>query len=106
MFAPQWKEEVEMAAATNDCSGPSPVDILQSLLPHLESSRSFTQCSASGSCETPPLTSSSLPNVRWEDIGGLESIRKEIIDAVELPLKYPHLFEGSNQQSGILLFGP
>ncbi|EED89019.1 peroxisomal biogenesis factor 6, peroxisomal assembly factor w, Paf2, pex6-like protein, partial [Thalassiosira pseudonana CCMP1335] len=46
-----------------------------------------------------------LPNVRWEDIGGLSQIRKEIMDAVELPLKYPEFFEGS-RRSGILLFGP
>ena len=54
-----------------------------------------------------PLAASSLPDVRWEDIGGLDSIRKEILDVVELPLKHPHLFDGSaHRRSGILLFGP
>lgn len=85
----------------------SPLDILQSLLPQVENMRSFLQSSGSnGSSSTLPLSSSSIPNVRWEDIGGLESIRKEIMDAVELPLKYPHYFEGHSRRSGILLFGP
>ena len=98
-FNPRWKE----AGGIEHCS---PLDILQSLLPQLETRRSFMQSSGSkGSSSTLPLSSSSIPNVRWEDIGGLDSIRKEIMDAVELPLKYPHYFEGS-RRSGILLFGP
>lgn len=102
-FVPSWKSEME--DANDKQPKPLPADILQSLLPHLETTRSFTQSSSKGGSSTIPLSSSSLPNVRWEDIGGLESIRKEIMDAVELPLKYPDLFEGS-RRSGILLFGP
>ncbi len=98
-FIPLWKAGGELEQS-------SPLDILQTLLPELDTRRSFLQSSRSnGSSSTLPLSSSSIPNVRWEDIGGLESIRKEIMDAVELPLKYPHYFEGS-RRSGILLFGP
>lgn len=113
-FEPLWKELTASSSSSNyldtkhpDDAPSSPVDILQSLLPNLESIRSFTQSSGTGgsSSSTLPLSSSSLPDVRWEDIGGLESIRKEIMDAVELPLKYPELFKGS-RRSGILLFGP
>jgi len=115
-FTSHWKAEMAKENITSNISAakdakrssaPSPVDILQSLLPHLESTRAFTQssCRGGGSSGTLPLSSSSLPNVRWQDIGGLESIRKEIMDAVELPLKYPELFDGS-RRSGILLFGP
>lgn len=113
-FEPRWKELTAQSSSSNylDTKHPddppsSPVDVLQSLLPDLETIRSFTQSSGTGgsSSSTLPLSSSSLPNVRWEDIGGLESIRKEIMDAVELPLKYPELFKGS-RRSGILLFGP
>ncbi len=79
---------------------------MQQSLADLESIKSLTQPSrSSGSSRAVPLSTTSLPNVRWEDIGGMESVRKEIMDAVELPLKYPELFEGS-RRSGILLFGP
>ena len=48
-----------------------------------------------------------VPNVKWKDIGGLESVKREIMDTIELPLKMPHLFaSGTKQRSGILLFGP
>lgn len=98
-FSPRWEEDGQLDQS-------SPVDILQSLLPQLDTRRSFMQSPGrKGSSSTLPLSTSSIPNVRWEDIGGLESIRKEIMDAVELPLKYPHFFEGS-RRSGILLFGP
>ena len=46
-----------------------------------------------------------IPNVRWEDVGGLAHVRSEIMDAIELPLRHPDLFQGSSR-SGILLYGP
>ena len=110
-FAPRWKSETANAitdgtsAEASKQAGPSPADVLRSLLPELETMRSFAQSSRRGGSSNLPLSSSSLPNVRWEDIGGMEPIRKEITDAVELPLKYPGLFEGS-RRSGVLLFGP
>ena len=49
-----------------------------------------------------------IPDVSWEDIGGLEDIKQELREAVEWPLKYPKLFEkaGIRPLNGILLFGP
>ena len=49
-----------------------------------------------------------IPNVAWDDVGGLESIKQELKEAVEWPLKYPKLYEkaGIRQLNGILLFGP
>lgn len=45
--------------------------------------------------------------VRWEDIGGLERVRKEIMEVLELPLQFPHLFPiGSPKRQGVLLYGP
>ena len=49
-----------------------------------------------------------IPDMGWEDIGGLEEIKQELREAVEWPLKYPKLFEkaGIRPLNGILLFGP
>jgi transitional endoplasmic reticulum ATPase len=49
-----------------------------------------------------------VPDISWEDIGGLEIIKQELKEAVEWPLKYPKLFEkaGIRPLNGILLFGP
>ena len=49
-----------------------------------------------------------IPEVTWDDVGGLEDIKAELTEAVEWPLKYPEVFErlGTRPPSGILLFGP
>jgi transitional endoplasmic reticulum ATPase len=49
-----------------------------------------------------------IPNISWEDVGGLEEIKNELKEAVEWPLKYPELFQkaGIRPLNGILLFGP
>ncbi len=48
------------------------------------------------------------PNIHWGDVGGLASLKKRLIEAVEWPLKYPKLFEkgGVTPPKGILLVGP
>lgn len=49
-----------------------------------------------------------IPNVRWEDVGGLETVKQQIREAVEWPLKYPDMFKRAkiNTPKGILLHGP
>jgi SpoVK/Ycf46/Vps4 family AAA+-type ATPase len=38
-----------------------------------------------------------IPNVSWNDVGGLEQVKKDILDTVQLPLQHPELFSsGSN----------
>ncbi|RLG44301.1 MAG: AAA family ATPase, partial [Thermoproteota archaeon] len=49
-----------------------------------------------------------IPNVKWEDIGDLEQVKRELIDLIEMPLKHPKTFEriGIDPPKGILLYGP
>ena len=48
------------------------------------------------------------PSVKWNDIGGLETAKQELKEAVEWPLKYGKLFTHMNAKpsKGILLYGP
>jgi transitional endoplasmic reticulum ATPase len=49
-----------------------------------------------------------VPQVRWDDVGGLEEAKQDLREAVEWPLKYPEKFKkfGLRPPRGILLFGP
>ncbi|AGK61426.1 AAA family ATPase, CDC48 subfamily [Archaeoglobus sulfaticallidus PM70-1] len=49
-----------------------------------------------------------VPNITWDDVGGLEQAKQELKEAVEWPLKYPELFKAINIKppKGILLYGP
>ncbi|MEM3829977.1 MAG: CDC48 family AAA ATPase, partial [Conexivisphaerales archaeon] len=48
------------------------------------------------------------PNVRWEDIGGLNAVKQRLVEIIEWPLKYPNAFKaaGISPPKGVLLFGP
>jgi len=48
------------------------------------------------------------PNVKWDDIAGLEDIKQRLKEAVEWPLQFPHMFKkiGIRPPRGILLYGP
>ncbi|HJH32442.1 MAG TPA: AAA family ATPase [Methanosarcinaceae archaeon] len=49
-----------------------------------------------------------IPSVNWIDVGGLDEVKQEIIEAVEWPIKNPEKFVemGIKPPKGILLFGP
>jgi len=48
------------------------------------------------------------PNIHWEDIGGLNDVKQELIETVEWPLSYTKLFEhmAAKPPKGIMLYGP
>jgi transitional endoplasmic reticulum ATPase len=48
------------------------------------------------------------PDVSWDEVGGLETVKRELQEAVEWPMKYPTLYSklGHRMPRGILLHGP
>ncbi len=48
------------------------------------------------------------PNVKWEDVGGLDDLKQQLKEAVEWPLKNPAAFKrmGIKPPRGILMYGP
>lgn len=36
------------------------------------------------------------PNIRWNDVAGLEGAKEALKEAVILPIKFPHLFTGKS----------
>ena len=48
------------------------------------------------------------PDVNWDEVGGLETVKRELQEAVEWPMKYPTLYSklGHRMPRGILLHGP
>ena len=49
-----------------------------------------------------------VPKVKWEDIGGLEEVKRSMKEVIEWPLKFPDSFKrlGIKPPTGVLLFGP
>jgi transitional endoplasmic reticulum ATPase len=49
-----------------------------------------------------------IPNVTWDDIGGLESLKEELRETIEWPIKHKEAFDyvNVNTPKGILLHGP
>jgi len=47
------------------------------------------------------------PDIKWDEIGGLENVKRELQEAVEWPMKYPILYSklGHRMPRGILLHG-
>lgn len=49
-----------------------------------------------------------VPEVKWTDIGGMESVKQSLREVVEWPLHYPEFFDnlGIAPPRGVLLYGP
>ena len=48
-----------------------------------------------------------IPDVRWDDVGGLDDVKRVLKESIEWPLKYPELFDymKTTPPKGILLYG-
>lgn len=86
-------------------SGQIPYDVLKSL----------EVCMAdfeAAMCEVEPSAIREVfvevPNIAWDDVGGLETVKSELIEAVEWPLRHADLFAQASVKppKGILLSGP
>ncbi|XVE79803.1 hypothetical protein DITRI_Ditri14bG0085400 [Diplodiscus trichospermus] len=49
-----------------------------------------------------------VPNVSWEDIGGLENVKRELQETVQYPVEHPEKFEkfGMSPSKGVLFYDP
>jgi peroxin-6 len=48
-----------------------------------------------------------IPNVTWDDVGGLNNVKDAVKETIQLPLERPELFaKGMKKRSGILFYGP
>jgi len=48
-----------------------------------------------------------IPNVTWDDVGGLANVKDAVTETIQLPLERPELFaRGMKKRSGILFYGP
>ncbi|KAJ5884853.1 hypothetical protein N7495_009363 [Penicillium taxi] len=48
-----------------------------------------------------------IPNVSWDDVGGLSNVKDALVETIQLPLERPELFaKGMKKRSGILFYGP
>ncbi|KAF3933856.1 hypothetical protein ABW19_dt0201788 [Dactylella cylindrospora] len=48
-----------------------------------------------------------IPNVSWDDVGGLSNVKSAVMETIQLPLERPELFaKGMKKRSGILFYGP
>jgi transitional endoplasmic reticulum ATPase len=62
--------------------------------------------------EVPPSTMREVlvesPNVKWDEVGGMEETKQELMEAIEWPLKYREIFEHASVKppKGIMLYGP
>ncbi|KAL5998480.1 hypothetical protein ACLOJK_009421 [Asimina triloba] len=51
---------------------------------------------------------SSIPNIKWDDVGGLSSLRREFENYIVRRIKQPEVYEefGVDMETGFLLYGP
>ncbi|MFX0173546.1 MAG: AAA family ATPase [Candidatus Hodarchaeota archaeon] len=80
----------------------------------IEPSETPSRSSSKASPETDEISSAidsiivrEKPNVKWEDVAGMEEAKLALREAIILPMTRPDLFKGARKPwKGILMFGP
>ncbi|XP_074204849.1 peroxisome biogenesis factor 6 isoform X3 [Camelus bactrianus] len=74
------------------------LSILQALTAHLPLGQEVNLAQLARRC--------AIPSVSWHDVGGLQEVKKEILETIQLPLEHPELLSLGLRRSGLLLHGP
>ena len=55
-----------------------------------------------------PLPQVEVPDVTWDDVGGLEDVKRELAETIQYPVEYASKFEkfGMPPSKGVLFYGP
>jgi len=98
----QIREKMELIDLESDTID---IEVLNSLAVTMENFRfALGKNSPSALRETVVET----PNVTWEDIGGLENVKRELQELVQYPVEHPEEFLkfGMQPSRGVLFYGP
>ncbi|KAF8609951.1 AAA-domain-containing protein [Ceratobasidium sp. AG-I] len=100
------KQTSSDSQSTTSFSSPTTRDLALATIPltarDFESALDTARAAYSESIGAPKI-----PNVSWDDVGGLAHVKSDILDTIQLPLEHPELFaDGMKKRSGILLYGP
>lgn len=92
----QRRRSFKISFQVNDCYKTS-----QSLCYILENNECISLKSVDRSCLFAGAIVMEKPNVKWNDVAGLEGAKEALKEAVILPIKFPHLFTGAEIKTQI-----
>ncbi|XP_068654363.1 peroxisomal ATPase PEX6 isoform X2 [Aristolochia californica] len=109
IFVPKLHEEISISGSRDSAMNHS----VETKLSHENAAQSLGKENLAKALERSKKRNASalgtpkVPDVKWEDVGGLEEVKKSILDTVQLPLLHKDLFSsGLRKRSGVLLYGP
>ncbi|ELP84948.1 cdc48 family protein, putative, partial [Entamoeba invadens IP1] len=82
-----------------------PVDVLNSMKVTMDHFRKVLKTSTPSALRETVIET---PNIKWEDVGGLEDVKRELKEVVQYPVEFPDKFRkfGMEPSKGVLFFGP
>uniref|UniRef100_A0A8C6UPA3 Peroxisomal ATPase PEX6 n=1 Tax=Neogobius melanostomus TaxID=47308 RepID=A0A8C6UPA3_9GOBI len=91
--------------ATNHCSSAHEEELLLSGV-SLQKQDFMAALKALQDAQAQTVAAPKIPSVRWQDVGGLQQVKRQILDTVSLPLTRPELLTLGLERTGLLLYGP